>query len=360
MRTGKMLVVGGYGQVGRVISNTLSKHFPGLVVAVGRNRLKAEELARASGGNVLPMALDIFDPALNIDTALSGVDQVIMCLDQPDTYLVEKIIQRGVDYLDVTASSEFLAAMEKHDKVAKQSGSRVVISVGLAPGLTNLLAAYTGKDFDQIQQLDIFVMLGMGDVHGEAAIDWTLENINAEFAILEQGVEKFVRSFEDGLRTYIPGVGDRTAYRFNFPDQHSLPITMGVNSVSSRLCFDLEYATRMFAWLKKTGLLQTLQRPWVKQVFINSLKRMRFGSDQFAVKTVVEGWENGALTVKSASIRGAAEAYMTGLVAAKVAQQLYTKDFPAGVFHIDEIFELEPLIDEFADSGLLELIHEEL
>lgn len=344
MKTGKFLVVGGYGYVGRTISTALANQFPGQVVAAGRNIRKAEKLSQETGGKVLPLALDIFDPGVKIEKILEGVAQVIMCLDQPDTRVVEQIIRKGVDYIDITAASDFLTAMENLDELAKTSGSSVVLSVGLAPGLTNLLAAYAATGLDTIQHLDIFVMLGMGDAHGEAAIQWTLNNVNAAFMVLENGSERLVHSFEDSLRTRFPGIGERTAYRFNFPDQHSLPITLGIHSVSSRLCFDLEIVTKGFAALKKMGVLRLLRRQWAKEFFTKILKGLRFGSAQFALKVEATGWKNGNAIKLCPSVWGAGEAHVTGLVAAQVAHRLYAGIYPAGVFHIEQLFEPQEFI----------------
>lgn len=345
MKTGKIFVIGGYGNVGRTISAALANQFPGKVVAAGRNLEKAEKLSQETDGKILPLALDIFDPKMNIETVLEGVSQVIMCLDQPDTRIVEQIIRKGVDYIDITAASGFFEAMDNLADVAKTSHSSVVLSVGLEPGLINLLAAYATTALDDFQHLDIFVMLGTGDAHGNAAIQWTLENANAEFSVLENGAEKTVRSFEDGKRTRFPGIGERTAYRFNFPDQHSLPKTLGIDSVSSRLCFDLEIVTKAFAALKRAGLLRILHRKWARDFFIRILKNLHFGSDQFALKVDAIGRKNGDEMKFSSAIRGAGEARITGIVAAQVAHRLYSGIYPAGVFHIEQLFEPEEFIN---------------
>ena len=344
MKTGKFLVVGGYGYVGQTISTVLANQFPGQVVAAGRNFRKAEKLSQETNGKVLPLALDIFDPEVKIEKVLEGISQVIMCLDQPDTRVVEQIIRKGVDYIDITAVNSFLTRIEDFTSLARASGSSVVLSVGLEPGLTNLLAAYAATVLDTIQHLDIFVMLGMGDAHGDAAIRWTLDNVNAEFTVLENGSERLVHSFEDGLRTKLPGIGERTAYRFNFPDQHSLPKTLGINSVSSRLCFDLEIVTKAFAALKQTGVLRVLRHRWAKGFFIKILKGLRFGSDQFALKVEATGRKNGNEIKLGPTAYGVNEAHATGLVAAQVAHRLYSGIHPAGVFHIEQLFEPQEFI----------------
>jgi saccharopine dehydrogenase-like NADP-dependent oxidoreductase len=158
----------------------------------------------------------------------------------------------------------------------------------------------------------------------------------------------------------LPGIGQRTAYRFNFPDQHSLPKTLGINSISSRLCFDLEIVTKIFAILKNTGALRIIQRKWAKNLMTQGLKYLNFGSDQFALKVEAFGKNNGASEKLSSTILGAGEAQMTGMIATQVAQQIYSGNFPVGVFHIEQLFELDALTEKLIENGLLEIIHENL
>ena len=53
MKTGKILVVGGYGYVGRTISIILASQFPSRVIGAGRDIRKAEKLSQETSGKVL-------------------------------------------------------------------------------------------------------------------------------------------------------------------------------------------------------------------------------------------------------------------------------------------------------------------
>lgn len=355
---GKILVIGGYGHVGHTISITLADQFPGQVIAAGRNFSRAEEFSRTTDGKVLPLELDIFSPHSSLDAALEGVIQVIMCLDQPDTRIVEQIIQRGISYLDITASGDFLTSMEKLNPLAKSAGSTGVISVGLAPGLTNLLAAHAATRMDEVTCLDIYILLGMGDAHGDAAIQWTLGNILTEFTVWENGQQTIVQSFGDGHKTDFPGIGKRTAYRFNFPDQRSLPKTQGIASVSTRLGFDLETVTNTFAFLKQTGFLRVLRYEKTSRLVMQALKTLRFGSDQFVLKVDALGKQAGDAVRFCAAVCGAGEAHQTGLVAAQIAKYLYLNPHPPGIFHVDQLFKLESVIEPMIANGQLRFTEE--
>jgi len=349
---GKILIVGGYGGVGRIIATALGSAFPGQVIAAGRSYRKARELSLETGQKVLPLELDIATAHEN-DELLDDIALVVMCIDQANTRFVEKCIRRGIHYIDISAGHEFLSNVESLDADAKRLHATVVLSVGLEPGLTNLLASHCKSVLDEMRRVDIFVMLGLGDAHGEAAIRWTIENLNAEFSIMEDGVMKRVRSFESGKQTTFPDkIGKRTAYRFNFPDQHVIPRTLSVASASSWFCLDSALVTHLFAFLTKVGIVRMLRVRSIHDVVVRMLKTFHFGSDKFVLKVDASGIIDGRQTLYECSISGYGEGRATALVAAGVAERVYASSLPSGVFHIEQLFDPAEFIDKLSGSGL--------
>ena len=98
--------------------------------------------------------------------------------------------------------------------------------MGLAPGLTNLLARRCAQTLEAGRSIDVFVLLGLGEAHGEAAVRWTVENLVKRFPAPGAGM---VESLTDPKSTTFPGgYGVRRAYRFDFADQHVISRTRGV------------------------------------------------------------------------------------------------------------------------------------
>ncbi|MCX2975435.1 Saccharopine dehydrogenase [Halieaceae bacterium IMCC8485] len=355
MSKGKILVVGGYGAVGRVVSTTLGNLIPGEVIVAGRNFQKAKELSSKLNHKVLPLELDITSISKD-EECLATVSIVVMCIDQKNTHFVTHCIQRGIHYIDIAANSAFLSKIESLDDEAKSHNSTVVLSVGLAPGITNLLAKQCQSMVQDMRYADIYIMLGLGEKHGEAAFRWAFEDLNDQFSIKEEGEIKQVRSFEDGKETIFPGRFEkRITYRSNFSDQHIIPKTLNIDSTSTRMCFDSAVMTCLYALLKKCGLGRLFKLRIVQNILINLLQLFRMGSDQFVVKVEAgKNREQGALY--ECSISGNGEGNVTGLVAAKVAEHLYMSSFASGVFHIEQLF--TPL--EFTESlGCNDLVFEE-
>jgi saccharopine dehydrogenase-like NADP-dependent oxidoreductase len=348
----RILIVGGYGAVGRIVAARLANRFPGQVIAAGRNYDKANALAQESGEKIRPLQLDIFT-AHETPDILNGVSLVVMCLDLPDTRFVELCLQKGIDYVDITANYDFLAQVEALDGMSQANGGTAVLSVGLAPGLTNLLARHAQSQFDELRQVDIHLLLGLGEAHGEAAVRWTVENFNTEFTVQEAGTARRVKSFEDGKQTTFPGsLGKRTTYRFNFSDQHVLPRTLNVGSVSTRLSFDSALVTNLLALLKKSGLFAILRYQWAQDGLVKLLSMFQFGSDQFVVQVDVQGIVDGQPRAAAYAVSGNNEGRMTGLAAAQAVERLVTADFPPGVFHIEQLFEPLLFIESLRDDDL--------
>lgn len=339
MNEGNVLVVGGYGTVGRVITMALADAMPGRVIAAGRSGKRAEGLAASTDYRVRPLVFDLFNHG-DLAPVLADVSLVVMCLDQPDTRFLEACIARGIDYVDVTADHAFLAAAEQLDDGVAAGGSTVVLSVGLAPGLTNLLARQACSALDEIEHIDLFVLLGLGEKHGEAAVRWMVRNVQAPFTLLEDGHRVTVHSFGDSTTTIFPnGFGRRRAYRFPFPAQHVLPHTLGVDSVATWLTFDSAPVTTLLGLARKSRLLSLLRLPAVEDVAVNLLRAVQIGSDQYVVKIEAQGNVSGKPMVYTAAVSGKNEARSTGLVAAEVARRLHGEPLPAGVFHIEQLFE---------------------
>jgi saccharopine dehydrogenase (NAD+, L-lysine-forming) len=308
-----------------------------------------------TGGRVLPLELDFADLP-NAARALDGVAVVVACAEtgdaKRDAGLARTCLERGIHYVDVSASYAFLNEIEKLDALAKRRAATAVLSVGLSPGLTNLLARHCVDALgDEPQNLDIFVMLGLGEAHGEAAIRWTVENLDKRFEA--PGVPGTVCNLEDPKTTRFPGgYGRRRAYRFDFADQHVLARTLGTERVATRLCFDSRALTRLMALTKRAGAFCALKRRWARDALVDLLSRFRVGSDGFAVKVEAEGSIGERPERYSCSIRGRGEGRATGIVATLVAERLCDSPCEPGVFHIEQLFEPAEVFGRVEDLGL--------
>lgn len=340
---GKILIVGGYGMVGRVIAERLAPPFPDRVVIAGRSLDKARSCAAKIGHGAVGRAVDIFSE--NVAGALEDVVLAVVCLDQDDIRFVELCLSRGIHYVDVSANYGFLAQVEALDDLARRAGAVAMLSVGVAPGLTNLVAARTGGAMEQVDRLDIFLQLGLGDHHGEAALAWFFENLDAAYEVSEDGRRRPVRSFGESRRIRLPGERiERSAYRFNFSDQHVLARTLNAPAVSTWLCFDNRASTWLFAALSRAGLGRLLRGPRWRAAAIWLFMNVHIGSDVCALAVRATGRIKFGGKMLELGLSGRKEALMTAIVAAETARQVLSVKQRPGVFHSEQAIALDPVV----------------
>ncbi len=339
----KILIVGGYGQVGKVISKKLGELYPKDVIVAGRNFKKAKKLSEDLNNNVLPLEFDLYNTAFQ-NEFLKEVRLVIMCIDQKNLNFVNECSERGIKYIDITADYEFITEIQSLENKVIKNNALFVLSVGLAPGITNLLVKHAQTKIEKAKYANIYLMFGSGEKHGEAAYRWFFSNINKKFKTLENGQEEVISNFGSPSYTkFLKPVGNRKTYRFNFSDQHILLKNLNLDSVKTRVCYDSVFLTQMIAFFKKVGISVLLKSEKIQNYLIKFLHKFNSGSEKFSVK--VDVGINNHNPLYECYLRGNKESYITGLVATRVAQSCIEMSLPNGIFHIEELFNPQQFIE---------------
>ena len=333
---GKILIIGGYGAVGSTIAENLAAHYPGQIIVAGRSFTKAKILCDKVRGNLIPYKLDSTQP---IDTELlKEIELVIMCIDQVDTAWVEYCLAKGIHYIDITADKDFIEKIESLKKKELPYRSSVILSVGLAPGITNLLAQNIIQILPETKEINIFILLGMGEKHGDSAYKWTFDNLHKKYPILYNGKKHLLKSFSAPKKTMLNG--KRTFYLFDFSDQHTLLHTTKVKQIITRMAFDSRFFTKMIYMLAKTGITRIFRSRKIQKLLIHSFKKITIGSDVFGVKVTGINKEYQML---SCSVTGNGEGKITAYAATEIALLCLKDTFPKGIHHSHEVIENIPV-----------------
>ncbi|MDS0282613.1 saccharopine dehydrogenase family protein [Haloarcula onubensis] len=351
--SGAVLVVGGYGVVGRTVCRRLAARTDRRVVAAGRTRRRAMAFADGVDG-VAPGVVDVADES-TYNAALDGVDCAVVCVTAPDTVFARACLDRGVDYVDISPSDAFLRAVEELDGTASDRGSTAALSVGLAPGMTNLLAAAGAAQLDRVDSVRLAVLLGTGEQVGADTYDWVLDRLRGSFPVRDAGRQRPVAAFSEPWCVSLPGHGRRRCYRYDLADQHVLARTMDIPSVGTWLCYDSRLATALSALAARTGtvdaLLGAVDRRRLVETLASTADRLPVGGDPFVALAAVTGRREGEARTVRRWIRGHDQGRATAVVAAAVTERLLAADHPAGVAHSHQLFEAAPFERALAARG---------
>jgi saccharopine dehydrogenase-like NADP-dependent oxidoreductase len=330
-----VLIVGGSGSVGRRIAGLLGPQLGEHLVLGGRNPSRAADVARRVGARVL--ALDIGD-ATTFESALEGVALVVMCLDTSDLAFPHACVSRGIHYIDITASLEVIERLECLDDIARTQGAAILSSVGLAPGLTNLLAkACVARSPHPIASLDIHLLFGLGDHHGPAALEWMVDRLHQPFTSADAPEIRRWSFSERSQATFSAPFGHRATYRFNFSDQHTLRETLSLPLIRTWSTFDQAWLAAMLWRLAQLRLLRLTRIRPLRRATVWALGKLAYGTDRFAISVLAK---TGDGVEYRATASGRTEAHGTAVIAAELVRQCLSEPPAPGVAQIDQRYSL--------------------
>lgn len=304
----KALVLGGYGAVGAHLAAELRRRGE-TVVTAGRDPARAD------------VVVDLRDPGLSAyRAALPGVDVVVNASGAEDPNLAAVAGEQGCAFVDVGATASYLDALTRSVPSAP-----VLVDVGLAPGLTNLLGAAVHESTPG--PIDLVVFLGAGEHHGAAATEWSYQLLGRHFD--DNG--RRVRNYTEPELFGLPGIRrPRRLYRLDFSDQHSLRRDLGVR-VRTFFGLDSRLATTALAaltWLPGASKApRGLPLPGTDRWIV--LARAHDGTTRWA--------------------RGANQSRATALLAATAAS--HAPGLSAGVYSSHQVMRLADLTTDEIELG---------
>jgi saccharopine dehydrogenase (NAD+, L-lysine forming) len=269
-----ILIVGGYGIVGRLIAAELAPQYPDQVIVAGRNCRRALETAAEIGFGARGREIDVMVPS-SIAAALSDVSAVMSCIDQPGRHLLLAAIEYGLRYTDITPHLTELGSGAAYEKVrdrARDCGACLVLGAGIVPGISNVMAGSLAQNLGGAQVIETSLLLSARDVTGPASFDYFLQELSMIFDLHVDGANRPVRAFSNPQRVeFPPPVGMRTAYLFPFSDQVLYPRTLGARTVLTRLAIEPPILAELLATLIWLGAATLFLKPFLR----NTISRLR-------------------------------------------------------------------------------------
>lgn len=360
MSGGPIVVIGGTGAVGRELVDLLAGGDDELVV-VGRDGRRAADLAadvaRRRGGRVSARRGDVTSAA-DRRAVLDGAGVVVTSVERANVEVAAEALAMGADVVDISASAGVVAGIVGLDDLARRHGRSALVSVGLAPGLTNLLALACVDGRADTARVDITILLGLGDRHGADAVRWTLDRLAepGEGAGEGAGAGRRPVDAHDAdthgaiggddagtrpIRTGIPGFGVRTAHPFPFSDQVALRARLGV-PVTTRLTFDSRALTA--AAFAARPLIRRLPRA----ALARAATRAHVGTDRWAIAVTATA-SDGRSTRATAT--GRRQSHATAVITAHAVRRLLAGAVAPGAHHID-VLDVAAALAEAEAAGI--------
>jgi lysine 6-dehydrogenase len=148
-------IVLGAGMVGSVMAADLCKDFEVTIADLREQNLRAaQERAQRAGGSIRVQMADLSDPAM-IARLVAPFDIVLGALSSRiGLGALEAVIDAGKNYCDISFMAEDALALSER---AQKRGVTAVVDMGVAPGMSNLLAGYEASRMETCTDIEIYV-----------------------------------------------------------------------------------------------------------------------------------------------------------------------------------------------------------
>jgi saccharopine dehydrogenase-like NADP-dependent oxidoreductase len=260
----KIVVLGGYGTLGRQICSMLVNDPAIDCVVAGRDAARGQAFAGDIGAG-----FQLLDSQKlgTLRTALQGAFAVVDASGpfQGRSYAVpEACIELGVHYADVADAREYVAGFSLLDPAARAKGSLLVTGASTIPAAAGALIDSMAGRFDRIDEIHTAVSIGNRDMRGPASLRAILSYAGRSLSIVERGGWRDVYGWSRPQTVRFPSpIGKRRVYIADGPDLDIFPKRYGAHTVTERVGMQLRlfnHGLYVMARLKRHNRIADLSR----------------------------------------------------------------------------------------------------
>jgi len=269
----RVLVLGGYGNFGKIISERLSLDPRLSVIVAGRDRGQAEKLAshlsaKVQHAAVYAQKVDIHSRDFQLDLARSRAQTVVNTCGpfHANNYATaETCVQAGVNYIDLADDRSFVDGIRVLDVAARSKNVTVVSGASTVPALTSaVIDAYIGE-FSRLLHVESSLSPGNRAPRGLATVQSVLGYCGKPFTRFEGGGWQTVYGWMDAHRRTFAGLTKpRVVANCNVPDlelfPRRYPTLQSYRFWAGMELRTLQYGIALMAYITRIGLVSDWSR----------------------------------------------------------------------------------------------------
>jgi len=327
-------LLGGYGDVGLRLACLLRARSGAQIVLAGRDGECAAKAAREVGPGCKGMALDI--RSVEAAELLRKTTLCVNLTEATPPALAAALVGSGIHFIDSSGSPNYVGDLRKALALVTAPQGTAVLETGLAPGLTNLIAARLCRDHAETRRIDALVELGMGIHHGFAATEWTLQSLGQTYSVKinrqwqEIRVGALSRIF-DTKEGYIDAIG------FAFSDQQGIALDHELDDARTFLAIDPRWVTSALRLLSHPTPSAVVRR--YAATLARWILRMPVMGGT-GTRLVFEAFDcDGSLLAKE-QLSGGSQAELTAVVLAETALALLQSKNEPGLVALGSVIDV--------------------
>ncbi len=261
--TARVLIIGGYGNFGSVITHRLSRESDIKVIIAGRSEEKARSLAEK-----LNAEWSVLDIGQDFDQALKKIQPDIVIHTsgpfQGQGYdVAQSCIRHKCHYIDLADGREFVRNIGKLDQAAKEAGILVVSGASSVPCLTAAIIDKYKSEFQRLESIDYGIATAQRTNAGLATTAAILGYAGKPFTTKINGRMQTVYGWQNLTARKYPELGWRLLANCDIPDLALFPERYpDLKAIHFRAGLEvplLHMGLWILSWLVRAKIVKTLR-----------------------------------------------------------------------------------------------------
>ncbi|KRI00068.1 saccharopine dehydrogenase family protein [Curvibacter sp. PAE-UM] len=262
----KTLVLGGYGNFGARICRALAGDPAIQLLVGGRDRVRAEAMARELGAGAQGVAIDLDSPGFTGELRQLGVELLIHTAGpfQQQAYRVaEAAAAAGCHYIDLADGRRFVCDFAAAMNPAFRAAGRVAISgASTVPALSSAVIDHLCAGWQRIDTIDICIAPAQTAPRGRATIEAVLSYCGAPIQVWTEGRWQARPGWGQPERIEFSRLRPRLGALCDIPDLELFPVHYRVGRrVMFRAALEVGLTQRVFAMLARLRTWGVLPQP---------------------------------------------------------------------------------------------------
>ncbi len=291
----RILVLGGYGTIGRRISQAIAAIPSAECVVGGRNPQTAESSAGAITKSVV---VNVNDP-VSLRRALEGVFAVVNTVGpfQGHDYIVaETCAGLGIHYVDLADGRAYVEGITRLQRRAQHKNCLIVSGAGSVPAVSAALVDMLVPEFDRLSEIHTCISPGNKNPLGVGTVRAILRYTGNPLRLKDQGRWHYAYGWSTPkVVTFPKPVGKRRVYLCDVPDLDIFPTRYGAQTVTFRAGWELNifnYGLAILGRMRRWGWMTNLSH-WAPGLAALGHFFHGFGNVAGGMRVLVRGRKDG-------------------------------------------------------------------
>ena len=344
-----LLIVGGYGLVGQQLSRLLRRRHPDLpIMLAGRHPERARAHAASIGASTVAVDVGAERPLASLPERPAAV---LAAVSDPADHLLVDAMRGGIPIADIHRAGHASILDVSVAAARERPSAPVLLSGSWLAGLSALMAAAAVRELGHAERVDITVLASSDDRVGPDSWGFS-DRLAWPYWAMRDGRRHPAQPLTGLSRVRCADHRERPAALVGTLEQTTLPVTLGVPTVETRMALQSVPALYGLIALKRSGALRALARPALAPIRAALLQRP--GTGDFAGLTVTAVNDTRSVSVHLLDPRG--QAHLSAAGAACAAERvlgLAGPKLPAGISYAEQSAVPERDLELLREAGVV-------